>query len=57
MTEVIPGGMQTSLFEQVGLNKDLSELMRPEDVAQVILGIVKEPKNLSIETISLGRFR
>jgi NAD(P)-dependent dehydrogenase (short-subunit alcohol dehydrogenase family) len=46
VTGIYPGGMQTPFWKDEG-QRDISSFMKPEDVAEAILGILKTPTSIS----------
>lgn len=52
-----PGGMNTSLFKKSGSERNTSEFMRVQDVAEVIAFILERPYSMVIDDIKVSRTR
>jgi len=53
---ICPGGVATRLAEEVHPDRDRSNWMRPEDIAEVIRFLVTRPAHLTIDEIVIRRF-
>lgn len=52
-----PGGMKTELFSKAGSQKDVSEWMNVEDVAEVVEFILDRPDTLMMDLVGVNRIK
>lgn len=52
-----PAGMQTELFKNAGLNKDIDKYMTIEDVATLVIDTIENIKKYIVEELVLNRWR
>lgn len=55
---ICPGGVRTDIIKDTFLDKRISQgpLIEPENIAELILFLIRQPKNIDIPEINLKRF-
>jgi NADP-dependent 3-hydroxy acid dehydrogenase YdfG len=53
---VCPGGVATRMSEEIHTDRDQSQWMQPEDIAEVVRFLVTRPSHLTIDEVVVRRF-